>query len=99
MAGEKGTEGSMKLSVEEIESHVADTETARAGYVAAAAIWEKMWCLQLFDKTPKQVLLREGREQVADDARADDAIPCSHVFDSLDCSRDRHGIDDQRGNG
>lgn len=54
----------MKLTVEEIESHVADTETARAGYVAAAAIWEKMWTLQLFDKTPKQVLLREGREQV-----------------------------------
>ncbi len=54
----------MKLTVEEIESHVMDTETGRAGYVAAAAIWEKMWCLQLFDKTPKQVLLREGREQV-----------------------------------
>lgn len=54
----------MKLSSEEILSHVLDTEKARAGYVAAADVWEKMWTLQLYDKTPKQVLLREGREQV-----------------------------------
>ena len=54
----------MKLTAEEIESHVFDTEKARAGYVAAADVWEKMWTLQLYDKTPKQVLLREGREQV-----------------------------------
>jgi hypothetical protein len=54
----------MKLSVEEIQSHVSDTEKARAGYTAAAEVWEKMWTLQLYEKTPKQVLLREGREQV-----------------------------------
>ena len=54
----------MKLTAEEIESHVLDTEKARAGYVIAADVWEKMWTLQLYDKTPKQVLLREGREQV-----------------------------------
>lgn len=54
----------MKLTAEEIQSHVLDTELARAGYVQAADVWEKMWTLQLYDKTPKQVLLREGREQV-----------------------------------
>ncbi len=54
----------MKLTTEEILSHVLDTEKARAGYVQAADVWEKMWTLQLYDRTPRQVLLREGREQV-----------------------------------
>lgn len=54
----------MKLTTEEIEARVKDTEAQRAGYTAAAATWEKMWTLQLFDKKPQDTLTREGREQV-----------------------------------
>jgi hypothetical protein len=54
----------MKYTVEEIEEHVSDCEQARAGYAQAAQVWEKMWTLQLYEKDPKTVLRREGREQV-----------------------------------
>lgn len=54
----------MKYTVEEIEEHVSDCEQARSGYTVAAQAWEKMWTLQLFEKDPKTVLRREGREQV-----------------------------------
>lgn len=54
----------MKLTIEEIDARVKDTEQSRAGYTAAAAVWEKMWTLQLFDKKPQDTLTREGREQV-----------------------------------
>ncbi len=54
----------MKYTVEEIEQKVLQCETDRAGYNTAAALWEKMWTLQLYDKSPQTVLRREGREQV-----------------------------------
>ncbi len=54
----------MKLTIEEINEWVDAIESKQGEYRTAARVWEDMWNMEVFDRTPKQALEQDGQEQV-----------------------------------
>jgi hypothetical protein len=54
----------MKLTIEEIDEWVEAIESKAEEYRRAARVWESMWNMEVFDRTPKQALEQDGQEQV-----------------------------------
>lgn len=54
----------MKIKQEEVQQIVADVEEKRAPYVKLASKWEKMWCLDLYEKPRVKAAEEDGQEQV-----------------------------------
>jgi hypothetical protein len=54
----------VKLKLDHILERVARTETDRSQYNTLADSWEKMWRLEVFSRTPKEMIEQHGQEQV-----------------------------------
>jgi hypothetical protein len=53
----------MKLTVDDINENVTNTEADREGYRALATEWEKLWRMDVYKRTWKQAM-EEGQEQI-----------------------------------
>jgi hypothetical protein len=54
----------MKLEIGDILERVGRTEGEMEQYRQIADVWESMWRLQVFKRTPKQAIEQDGQEQV-----------------------------------
>lgn len=54
----------MKLTLEDILTRVTRTEQDRAEYNRLAESWEKMWRLEVFNRTTSEAISRDAQEQV-----------------------------------
>lgn len=54
----------MKLSVDEIKDRVNIVEDERAGYVSLAQEWEALWRMDVWERSAKDAMLKDGQEQV-----------------------------------
>jgi hypothetical protein len=54
----------MKLTIDEIKERVENVEGKQSEYRKAARVWEDMWNMKVFDRTPKDAIEQDGQEQV-----------------------------------
>jgi hypothetical protein len=54
----------MKIKIDEVKDTVSRVESDRSAYAYLARKWEKMWCLDLFEKSRDKAAEEDGQEQV-----------------------------------